>query len=169
MIIYIQHEGGNIIECEVGKKVDNRLYFEVANGCWEGYFDLEQQVVRIEHTREVIKAQIVDCGIAKGEDYNERIDSVIEYIRVHGPISTTELRKYGCIPDVSEPSRRVKKRSKSNSIQTALQCGQCNKLKEALGWALDYIDAIPSDMAAKFPAMPGFDRDYVEGLIHESL
>lgn len=37
-------------------------------------------------------------------------------------------------------------------------------LTEALGWALDYIDAIPSDAAAKFPAMPGFSRDYVDAL-----
>lgn len=35
------------------------------------------------------------------------------------------------------------------------------RLKECLGWALEYIDAIPSDAAAQFPAMPGFDRDYV--------
>jgi hypothetical protein len=39
---------------------------------------------------------------------------------------------------------------------------QIRDLKEALGWALDYIDAIPQD--TEFPAMPGFDRDYVDNL-----
>lgn len=37
------------------------------------------------------------------------------------------------------------------------------ELREALQWALEYIDAIPAD--AVLPAMPGFDRDYVDGLI----
>ncbi len=37
-------------------------------------------------------------------------------------------------------------------------------LKHALRLALDYIDAIPKEAAEKFPGMPGFDRDWVEGL-----
>lgn len=36
-------------------------------------------------------------------------------------------------------------------------------LLEALEWALEYIDAIPSDV--ELPAMPGFDRDYVDELV----
>jgi hypothetical protein len=40
------------------------------------------------------------------------------------------------------------------------------KLREALEWALQYIDAIPADVV--LPAMPGFDRDYVDGLVQES-
>lgn len=42
------------------------------------------------------------------------------------------------------------------------------QLREALSAALEYIDAIPSEAADKFPAMPGFDRDWVDGLIAES-
>ncbi len=38
-------------------------------------------------------------------------------------------------------------------------------LKHALRLALDYIDAIPKEAADKFPGMPGFDRDWVNGLI----
>jgi len=48
--------------------------------------------------------------------------------------------------------------------QTCPQC-EIDRLREALSWALEYIDAIPSDSAAKFPAMPGFDRDYVNGVL----
>lgn len=44
-----------------------------------------------------------------------------------------------------------------------------NDLLDALRWALEYIDAIPSDVAACFPTMPGFDRDYVNGVIDERL
>ena len=29
----------------------------------------------------------------------------------------------------------------------------------------EYIDAIPEEMAANFPAMPGIDRDYVEEVL----
>jgi hypothetical protein len=35
-------------------------------------------------------------------------------------------------------------------------------LTRALGWALEYIDAIPKDIS--LPTMPGFDRDYVNQL-----
>lgn len=38
-----------------------------------------------------------------------------------------------------------------------------SKLKEALKWALEWIDAVPDDV--QLPAMPGFDRDYVNDLI----
>lgn len=36
-------------------------------------------------------------------------------------------------------------------------------LLEALELALEYIDAIPKDIV--LPAMPGFDRDYVDELV----
>jgi hypothetical protein len=38
-------------------------------------------------------------------------------------------------------------------------------LHEALEWCLEYIDAIPMATAAALPTMPGFDRDYVNGLL----
>jgi hypothetical protein len=44
--------------------------------------------------------------------------------------------------------------------------GLTAKLREALTWALAWIDAVPSDTA--LPTMPGFDRDYVNGLLDES-
>lgn len=36
-------------------------------------------------------------------------------------------------------------------------------LKQALTWALEWIDAVPDDV--QLPTMPGFDRDYVNGLL----
>jgi hypothetical protein len=39
-------------------------------------------------------------------------------------------------------------------------------LERALRWSLEYIDAIPAD--TPLPAMPGFDRDYVNGLLARS-
>lgn len=32
--------------------------------------------------------------------------------------------------------------------------------------ALDYIDALPDDVVASLPAMPGFDRDYADNVLH---
>jgi len=32
-------------------------------------------------------------------------------------------------------------------------------LRDAVGMALEWIDAIPDEIAATLPAMPGFDRD----------
>lgn len=40
-------------------------------------------------------------------------------------------------------------------------------LLEALQAAMDYIDAIPKDIV--LPAMPGFDRDWVDGVISKAL
>lgn len=39
------------------------------------------------------------------------------------------------------------------------------KMREALEGALEWIDAIPADVVANLPAMPGFDRDKVDELI----
>ena len=33
---------------------------------------------------------------------------------------------------------------------------------------LEYIDAIPSDIAATFPAMPGIDRDFIDNILNKS-
>lgn len=40
---------------------------------------------------------------------------------------------------------------------------QIAELRDALIAALEWIDAVPSD--TELPAMPGFDRDYVDSLI----
>lgn len=118
MIIYIAMAENmlNIIECEVARKVDNKIYFSVINGCWDGYFNLDSQVVRVERTKEIFKAKIVYCGKVEGEDYNERIDKVITY----RPISKANLEEYGYIPSISQQTPSVKKRRKSNSIQTII-------------------------------------------------
>jgi len=35
--------------------------------------------------------------------------------------------------------------------------------------ALNYIDALPADIAAALPAMPGFDRDWAENVLSEAV
>jgi len=37
------------------------------------------------------------------------------------------------------------------------------------GAALDYIDALPPDVVASLPAMPGFDRDWAENVLAEAV
>lgn len=41
------------------------------------------------------------------------------------------------------------------------------ELLEALEAALEWIDAVPSD--TQLPAMPGFDRDWVNGIIDKAI
>ncbi len=41
------------------------------------------------------------------------------------------------------------------------------ELLEALNMALEWIDAVPSDVV--LPTMPGFDRDYVNNVILKAL
>jgi hypothetical protein len=43
------------------------------------------------------------------------------------------------------------------------------QLAEYLRYALDWIDAIPKETAASFPAMPGFDRDAAESALDDFL
>lgn len=38
-------------------------------------------------------------------------------------------------------------------------------LAEVADALLDYIDAIPEEMANAFPSMPGIDRDHVESVL----
>ena len=40
-----------------------------------------------------------------------------------------------------------------------------SELAEVARAALDYIDALPGDVVAKLPVMPGFDRDWAESAI----
>ncbi|WP_236346372.1 hypothetical protein [Enterobacter cancerogenus] len=37
------------------------------------------------------------------------------------------------------------------------------------GAALDYIDALPPEVVASLPAMPGFDRDWAENVLAEAV
>ena len=41
----------------------------------------------------------------------------------------------------------------------------CDELEEIIHALLEYIDAIPSDVANSFPAMPGISRDYIEPVL----
>lgn len=42
-------------------------------------------------------------------------------------------------------------------------------LVEVARAALDYIDALPKDVVASLPAMPGFDRDWAENVLSDSV
>lgn len=42
---------------------------------------------------------------------------------------------------------------------------EVNELRQALRAALEWIDAVPADVAASLPTMPGFSRDWVEDLL----
>jgi len=54
--------------------------------------------------------------------------------------------------------------NEENKITPAADVGGLTgKLREALRWALEWIDAVPPDTT--LPAMPGFDRDYVNDLL----
>ena len=55
--------------------------------------------------------------------------------------------------------------AESQQNEIARLDGVIAELRVALGCALNWIDAVPSDAAASFPAMPGFDRDWVDGLL----
>lgn len=41
-----------------------------------------------------------------------------------------------------------------------------DELKESLQMAIDWIDAVPQETI--LPAMPGFDRDYVNGILNDT-
>lgn len=41
------------------------------------------------------------------------------------------------------------------------------EVRDALRAALEWIDALPADLA--LPAMPGFDRDWVEGVLERTI
>ena len=57
--------------------------------------------------------------------------------------------------DLDEATQRSKLRR---------QC-RADRLKECLQLALGWIDAVPQETV--LPVMPGFDRDYVDGVIHD--
>lgn len=42
-----------------------------------------------------------------------------------------------------------------------------NEIAQVARAALDYIDALPSDVVAKLPTMPGFDRDWAENALRK--
>lgn len=80
-------DGTHILECDVLSIdfVKNRFRFTVINGLWEGYFDINQSIIRVDRTRETYPAQVIHVGSIAGEDYNERINKV----QYKGPIKIT--------------------------------------------------------------------------------
>jgi hypothetical protein len=63
---------------------------------------------------------------------------------------------------------RAAKRYNRNTKKAALDPNKVQELRKYLRWALDYIDAIPKDVASRLPAMPGFDRDEAERILDET-
>ncbi len=43
-----------------------------------------------------------------------------------------------------------------------------NELLEVAKAMRDYIDALPTDVVAALPVMPGFDRDWADEVIYEA-
>lgn len=43
-----------------------------------------------------------------------------------------------------------------------------NELLEVAKAMREYIDALPADVVASLPVMPGFDRDWADEVIHEA-
>lgn len=62
-----------------------------------------------------------------------------------------------------EAYKKHKAQLENAAIEHAKVAGQRDELLKALTYALEWIDAVPSETA--LPAMPGFDRDEVNNLI----
>lgn len=45
---------------------------------------------------------------------------------------------------------------------------EANELLEVAKAMRDYIDALPTDVVAALPVMPGFDRDWADEVIYEA-
>lgn len=60
---------------------------------------------------------------------------------------------------------RLYESSVEDSEYIVQACNNYHRLIEALQCALEWIDAVPTDMVATLPAMPGFDRDDVDELL----
>lgn len=97
--IYISNKNdiNHILECDVERiDADRRIHFEVVNGLWDGYFDPEQEIIYVKYTCEKYPSQIVYTGPrVRGNDYNERIDAVLQHIRENGIISDTTISAPG--------------------------------------------------------------------------
>lgn len=75
---------------------------------------------------------------------------------------TTSVRK-GQSWHAYQEYKKYKAQLENAALEHAKVAGQRDALLSALTDALEWIDAVPSEMA--LPAMPGFDRDEVNNLI----
>lgn len=60
------------------------------------------------------------------------------------------------------------RRGKRRILYTALPVVPSETVEVAQA-ALNYFDALPADIAAALPAMPGFDRDWAENVLSEAV
>ncbi|HHA1934041.1 TPA: hypothetical protein ACOEP6_002487 [Enterobacter ludwigii] len=67
----------------------------------------------------------------------------------------------------SHPGMALSGRATEETMANGRLAMAAPDLLEALQAAMDYIDAIPRDIV--LPAMPGFDRDWVDGVISKAL
>lgn len=66
--------------------------------------------------------------------------------------------------DQYDSERRGKRRILYTALPVVL-----SETAEVARAALNYIDCIPADIAAALPAMPGFDRDWAENVLAETI
>lgn len=78
-------------------------------------------------------------------------------------VDITESVRKGQSWHAYEAYKKHKAQLENAALEHAKVAGQRDALLSALTDALEWIDAVPSEMA--LPAMPGFDRDEVNNLI----
>lgn len=78
-------------------------------------------------------------------------------------VEITESVRKGQSWHAYQEYKKYKARLENAALEHAKVAGQRDALLSALTDALEWIDAVPSEIA--LPAMPGFDRDEVNNLI----
>ena len=104
--------------------------------------------------------EIAKCPICKEApiacDHHYRYNYEKSYACCEVEIYRLELwNQYAAAMDAERRLAKVEKEKKD--------------LIEIIDALLEYIDAIPSDVAAKFPTMPGISRDWIEEVLQKGL
>jgi hypothetical protein len=126
-------------------------------------------IINAETLRDPVLRELVNRGIGETKQ-DEELRSVAEWIlqdladertQASGRIERKEcderIRKWRETLDAMHQRAMRAERAQESAED------RVRNLEEALQWALEWIDAVPED--AQLPAMPGFDRDYVDGLL----